>query len=183
MSPATAACPAPRFRDFEILEDTLIGSHLSAHQSRPKVREVKHPKFYLFDPGVIRTLKRQSGPVDDDEKGFLFEGFVYHCLRAYGGYLNLFDDLTYWSPLDSKSLEVDFLVRRGREMFAFEVKAKKTLRPDDLKGLRAVENLAGIKHRCVIYLGKERQKLGDKMFALPFSEFCETLARGSIPHT
>jgi predicted AAA+ superfamily ATPase len=165
---------------FDILVDTLIGSFLPAFQSRPKVREVRHPKFYFFDAGVVRTIKRQSGSVDDDEKGFLLEGFVHHCLRAYGDYFRLFDELSYWSPLDAKALEVDFLVRQGRDLFAFEVKAKTRLRPEDLKGLRAVSSLQGIKRRFVIYLGDERQDLGEKITALPFDDFYRMLAQGRL---
>jgi predicted AAA+ superfamily ATPase len=165
---------------FEIIEDTLIGSFLPAYQSRPKVREVKHSKFYLFDPGIVRTLKRQSGPVDDDEKGFLFEGFVHHCLGAYGSYLKIFDELNFWAPLDAKSLEVDFLVRQGKEITAIEVKAKKKLGSEDLRGLRAVESVKGVKHRYIVYMGKERLALGDKMTALPLLEFSEMLRRGRL---
>jgi len=165
---------------FEILEDTLIGSFLPAYSSRPKVREVRRPKFYFFDPGVVRTIKKQSGPIDDDEKGFLLEGFVHHCLRAYGEYHRLFDELSFWSPLDAKSLEVDFLVRQGRELTAIEVKAKSRLRPDDIKGLRAVAQLPGIRRKLLVYLGKERQSLGDGISALPFDEFCLMLSRGRM---
>lgn len=165
---------------FEILEDTLIASFLPAYRSQPKVRELRHPKFYFFDSGVVRTIKKQSGPIDDDEKGFLFEGFVYHCLKAYGAYLSLFDNLSYWSPLDAKSLEVDFLVHQGREITAIEVKAKKHLRPDDIKGLRAVESLKGIKQRLIVYMGLERQDLGQGILALPFEEFCLMLSKGKM---
>jgi uncharacterized protein len=123
---------------FEILEDTLIGSFLPAYASKPKLREVKHPKFYLFDSGVVRSLKKQSGPIDDDEKGALFEGLAYHCLRAHNSYKKLYEEIFFWSPLDTKSFEVDFLLRRGKELIAIEVKATPRVRPDDLKGLRGL---------------------------------------------
>ncbi|PWU18829.1 MAG: hypothetical protein C5B49_06590 [Bdellovibrio sp.] len=166
---------------LEILVDTLVGSFLPAYVSRPKIREVRHPKFYLFDPGVVRAIKKQSGPVDDDEKGFLFEGFVYHCLRAYGEYGKLFDDLNFWSPLDVKSLEVDFIARRNRELFAIEAKAKKRIKSDDLKGLKAATQLKGMKSKVIVYLGDERQSLGDGMLALPFREFVDRLSAGQFP--
>ena len=161
---------------FDVLQETLIASFLPAYSSSPKVRETKHPKLYLFDPGVVRVLKKQSGPVDDDEKGFLFEGFVHHCLRAYGSYGALYDELFYWSPLDAKSLEVDFVMRQGKELTAIEVKAKKRLTSDDIKGLRAINALKGVKRRWVVYMGRERQNLGDGVEAVPFAEFCNELS-------
>ena len=165
---------------FEILVDTLVASYLPAYVSRPKVREVRHPKFYMFDPGVVRAISKQSGPVTDDEKGRLFEGFVFHCLRAYGEYHRLFDDLSYWSPLDAKTLEVDFILRQGKELTAIEVKAKKRLRPDDLKGLKAAGALRGITRRYLVYLGEERQAMGDGILALPFGDFCQMLSAGRL---
>jgi uncharacterized protein len=41
---------------FGILSDTLIGYVLPALQTRAKVKEVEHPRFYLFDPGIVRIL-------------------------------------------------------------------------------------------------------------------------------
>ncbi len=156
---------------FELLEDTLIGSFLPAYQSRPKAREVRHPKFYLFDPGVVRTIKRQSGVVDDDEKGFLLEGFVYHCLRACNSYLSFYDEVFYWTPLDAKSLEVDFVIRRGKELTAIEVKAKTRLKPDDLKGLVAINQLTNVARRYLVYLGKEKQTFSNGIVAVPLQDF------------
>lgn len=43
---------------FEVLADTLIGAWLPAWRPRAKVKEVSHPKFYLFDTGVVRALSR-----------------------------------------------------------------------------------------------------------------------------
>jgi predicted AAA+ superfamily ATPase len=165
---------------FEILQDTLVADLLPAYSSSPKVREVKHPKFFFFDPGIVRVLKKQSGEVDDDEKGVLFEGFIYHCLRAYNSYLNLFDEITYWAPLDAKSQEVDFVLRQGKQLIAIEVKAKNKLRPDDLLGLKAIQSIKGVKKRILVYLGNETQDFSDGIQAIPVREFCEMLAQSRL---
>ena len=39
--------------------------------------------FYWADPGLVRAVKRQPGPVMAEETGPLFEGFVPHLLRAH----------------------------------------------------------------------------------------------------
>lgn len=165
---------------FEILEDTLVGSFLPAYQSKQKVREVKHPKFYFFDSGVLRALKKQSGSIDDDEKGFLFEGLVHACLLGYNSYLRIYDELSFWAPLDAKSLEVDFFLRQGREIIAVEVKAKKTIRVQDLKGLTAAKELANVKKRYLVYMGKEKQIFDQDILVLPFEDFCQLLAKKSL---
>ena len=42
---------------FAALIDTLIGFWLPAWRKRAKVKEVASPKFYLFDPGVVRAWR------------------------------------------------------------------------------------------------------------------------------
>lgn len=68
---------------FEVLADTLIGAWLPAWRPRAKVKEVAHPKFYLFDTGVVRALSRRlREPLDSAERGALLETLVFHELRA-----------------------------------------------------------------------------------------------------
>ncbi|MEA2626456.1 MAG: uncharacterized protein QOD06_2501 [Candidatus Binatota bacterium] len=98
---------------LEILEDTLFTFRLPAFASRLRVREKRHPKLYWVDPGLVRALSRNRGDPDAESVGKLFEGWVAALLRAYGDYRGLFEDWTYWAPAESKSTEVDFLLRRG----------------------------------------------------------------------
>src|SRR5687768_4654953 len=37
---------------FDVLIDTLVGSWLPAFRPRARIKEVQHPKFYFFDPGL-----------------------------------------------------------------------------------------------------------------------------------
>lgn len=52
---------------LEILEDTLLATRLPAFEARLRVRERKHPKLYWTDPGLVRAVKRQLGPVTEEE--------------------------------------------------------------------------------------------------------------------
>lgn len=58
----------------QILDDTLIGWWIPAWQRKRCIRQVAHPKFYLFDCGVARHLAGLGHPpVHPEERGFLFE--------------------------------------------------------------------------------------------------------------
>ena len=48
---------------------------------------------------------------------------MFELLRCYAQQHELYDDVSYWAPLQSKGVEVDFLLQRGRERLALEVKA------------------------------------------------------------
>ena len=160
---------------LSILEDTLVGVRLPAYESSLRVREKCHPKFYWFDPGVVRALKKARGPVAQDESGSLLEGFVLGMLRAIKSYTNAFDDIFYWSPAEAKLTEVDFLLTRGTEKIAIEVKSSLRIREEHFRGLRAIEGLKGLKKRILVYPGTRRQKTSDGIEIIPISELGQDL--------
>lgn len=165
---------------IEILADTLIANTLCAYESQLRVRERKHPKFYFFDPGVVRALKRQNGTISPEERSPLFEGFIYMLLRFYQERANLCDDICYWAPAEAKTTEVDFLIRRGKETIALEVKAARTVRPLDLRGLRAVSTLRGLVRRVLVFQGPTPLTTTDGIEVLPFGVFADLLKEGAL---
>ncbi len=110
-------------RFFEILEDTLLAHRLLAFESQLRVREKKHPKFYWIDPGLVRAMKKELFPPSQEELGSLFEGFVYMLLCFQRDAFHEIDEISYWAPAESKLTEVDFLLQKGRDRMAIEVKA------------------------------------------------------------
>ena len=114
-SPATPPSRGPRSRGYlEVLEDTLVAWRLPAFEAKLRVREQRRPKLYWVDPGLVRAARRQLGPVGNEERGPLFEGWVLGLLRAYREEGPLYDDLRYWAAAGSR-IEVDALLLRGRE--------------------------------------------------------------------
>lgn len=166
---------------LEILEDTLLAFRLPAFEGKLRVRERRHPKLYLTDPGLVRALKRATGEPAPDELGHLFEGFVAQVLRAYRDYRNLFDDWFYWASGTARGTEVDFLLHRGESRVAVEVKAG-TGAPDNaaLKGLRALAAGIAIDRRILVYRGTLRLRTEDGIDVLPARDFFEELAGGRL---
>ena len=162
---------------FSILEDTKLGFFLPAYCPKLRIREQKSPKFYLIDPGLARAFKGDFGPVSTEEKGFLFEGLTAQILRAYRDYRELYEGIYYWSSLESKT-EVDFLLKKGEDLTAVELKAKERVSAQDYKGLRAMANLPSVKRRIVVYMGDHIGKTEDGIEILPFEEFCRNLQEG-----
>lgn len=139
---------------LDILDQTLLTFRLDAYRPRLRVKEVAHPKLYWTDAGLVRAFKRTLGPLQDEERGALFEGWVAQTLRAMNDYRGLFDDWSYWSSHGSGgTIEVDFLLRRGKQLVAVEAKAGRRFKPEMLKGLQAAGNLPGVKRRILVYGG------------------------------
>ena len=161
---------------FSILEDTMLGFFLPAYSSKLKLRQQKGSKFYFIDPGIVRTIKKNFDSVSVEEKGFLFEGLIAQILRAYGDYYNLYDDIYYWSSLETKQTEVDFILKKGQNLIAIEVKAKTQVFSQDYnKGLKAIGKLSNVKKRILVYMGKTIRKTEEGIDIWPFDFFCKNL--------
>ncbi|MCY3861005.1 MAG: DUF4143 domain-containing protein [bacterium] len=164
---------------LEVLEDTLLVTRLEAFEAKLRVRERRRPKLYWVDPGLVRAAKRQLDPVTAEERGALLEGWVYGLLRAHNETQAIFDAIAYWSPTESDA-EVDFLLTRGNEHLALEVKASTGYNTTMLKGLRAIDGLAGLTRRILIYNGTRDFRTEDGIHVWPLAYFHETLVSGRL---
>ena len=138
---------------LDILEDTLLATRLPAYEARLRVRERKHPKLYWVDPGLVRAVKRQLGSLAAEERGALLEGWVFTLLRSYAEQRRLYDEIFYWSPPGGSGAEVDFLLRRGREFLALEVKSTSRYASGLTTGLRAIAGLPRLARRILVFTG------------------------------
>ena len=158
----------------------MLASRLSAFEPRLRVRERKHPKLYWVDPGLVRAVKKQLGPLAAEERGPLFEGWVFMLLRAYAQERELYDDIFYWAPAQARDLEVDFLLRRGGELLALEVKSSSRFSRSWISGLKAIGELPQVVRRVVIYTGVERLKTPEGVEVWPVETFLRRLERNKL---
>jgi len=87
--------------------------------------------------------------------------------------------LFYWAPAEG-GIEVDFLIQRGKEFTAIEVKAKERLTSHDFKGLKAIAELKGIRRRLVVFQGDRPFRTEDGIDALPIRDFLRELEGQTI---
>ena len=161
---------------LKILEDTLVAFQLPAYENKLRVRQQTHPKLYWSDPGIVRAAKKQLGSVAIEEKGALFEGFIAQVLKSHYelGILSL-DKLSYWSA-GKNSVEVDFVIERGKELIGIEVKSG--AEPDRrwFAGFSALKETGKLKRSIVVYLGKRKYTHASGTEMLPLSDFIKELA-------
>ncbi len=165
---------------LDILEDTLLAARLPAYEARLRVRERKHPKLYWVDPGIVRAVKRQLGPVAGEERGTLFEGWVFTLLRTYAEERELYDEIFYWSPPAGSATEVDFLLRRGREFLAIEVKSSARYSSALTSGLRAISDLAHLVRRILVFTGPRPLSTPEGIEVWPVRRFVEAVSSGAL---
>ena len=163
---------------FEVLTDTLLGAWLPAWRPRAKVKEAQHPKFYLFDCGVVRALShRLREPLDSTERGHLLETWVFHELRAHLAYANCGGTLSYYRT--PSGTEVDFVWSRGSHRIGIEVKASPQWKPEYGRALRELHKQKTLTACHAIYVGDRPQRDG-AVSVRPLHSFLEELAAGRI---
>jgi len=163
---------------FEVLDDTLLGSWLPAWRPRAKVKEVQHPKFYLFDCGVVRALAhRLREPLDGAERGQLLETLVLNELRAHISYSGCGGELAYYRT--PSGTEVDFVWTRGKHRIGIEVKASPRWKPEYGRALHDLWEQKTLTECHAIYLGDTPQQ--DRQINVrPLFGFLEELGSGKI---
>ncbi len=165
---------------IDILKDTLLAFEVPGYEARLRVRERKHPKLYWIDNGVARAARGDFGPLAQEERGALFEAWAAQLLWASRSYGDLFDDIYYWAPTEAKDVEVDFLLRRGRNLIAIEAKAGTRYRPEWRRSLQAIDALPSVKRRMIVYRGEDLMRTPEGIEVLPERAFRTLIEKGEL---
>ncbi len=166
-------------RFFDTLVDTLVGHLVPAWQPKAKVRESGKPKFYFFDPGVVRAIRDVvDEPLADADCGPLLEGYVLHELRAAVAYRGLGGEISYWSTPGSK--EIDFVWTKGSRSVAIEVKSSRRWRPEFARTINEFLDAGLVTRGFVVYRGSQRYRSGG-VDGVPVEEFLSMLYTKEFP--
>ena len=164
---------------LEILEDLLLAFRLPVFQKRAKRRVAVHPKLYLFDTGVFRSL-RPRGPLDSPNEmaGQALEGLVAQHLRAWADYSRQRADIFYWRTRAGS--EVDFVVYGDLGLQAIEVKNAQRVHASDLRGLKSLSDDYPEAMCALLYRGEHRMRI-DNIPCVPVDDFLRQLTPGEAP--
>jgi predicted AAA+ superfamily ATPase len=125
-------------------------------------RQVKAPKIYLRDTGILHALLRLTtlGDVQGHPKlGASFEGFA---LEETLGALRT-RDVYYWAT--HGGAELDLLVNSGGKRYGFEFKYADA--PGRTRSMHVAMEDLGLRHLWVLYPGKTEYPLGDRITVIP----------------
>lgn len=153
---------------FDILDDLLLSSRITAFAQRAKRKVIAHHKFYFFDVGVYRTL-RPMGPLDsvEEAEGAALETLFLQSLAAVNDYYECGYKIHFWRTQSGE--EVDFVIYGTRGFYAFELKRSATITSKSLKGLKTFGEEYPEAQLYIIFLGKQKEYHGN-VTAIPLIE-------------
>jgi predicted AAA+ superfamily ATPase len=148
---------------FSILEDTLLGFFLNAFQHSFRKRLSKTPKFYFFDPGIVRALTFQlSLPLQERTSAYgeAFEHFVILQCKQLARYFYRDYRFSYLQTKDGA--EIDLVVERpGQPVLFIEIKSNDYVQNTDLTNLRALAKDFGTCEAVCFSRDPYRKQLSD----------------------
>ena len=160
------ATQATARRYLDILAGVFMVRVLPPWFANLKKRQVKAPKVYLRDAGLLHTL---LGLTEDEELaghpkvGASFEGFAIEQVLAA---LDAGGRAYYWAT--HSGAELDLLIERGGQRHGFECKLSDA--PGVTRSMRVALADLRLDHLWVLYPGDETYPLADRITVLPAAQ-------------
>ena len=154
-----------------LLERVFLLERLPPWHSNLLRRLVKSPKLHLADTGLACALLRENADSLAKKRtllGSLLETFVFQELRRQASWYE--EPVDFFHYRDRDQAEVDIVVERGVGALAgIEVKASATVKSQDFRGLRKLQNALGERFVAgvVLYDGDTCTRFCDRLFAVP----------------
>ena len=134
-------------------------------------RQVKSPKVYLRDSGILHWLLGiESMPAlrSHPRYGASWEGFALEQVLAVSGGRNAY----FWAT--QRGAELDLMLIRNGKRWGFEFKCSDA--PGLTKSMHIALHDLGLEHIWIVYPGKDRYRLHKQVEALPLRHLADVPA-------
>jgi predicted AAA+ superfamily ATPase len=157
---------------LDLFTSALVISQLQPWYENVSKRQVKAPKVYVADSGLLHSLLnlRTLGDLEGHPKlGASWEGFVLQqVIRRLGARA---DECFFWAT--HAGAKLDLFVIRGGDRLGFEI--IRTTSPQVTPSMRhAIADLK-LRQLDVIYAGEETFSMGEKLRAVAFGRVLDDL--------
>ena len=161
--------PALVRRYLDILTDAMMVRQLQPWFANLRKRQVKAPKIYVRDPGLLHQLlgiATERELLTHPRVGASWEGFVIEQVLAVESH----DEAFFWAT--HQGAEIDLILRRGDVLYGVECKFADA--PRVTPSIRNALIDLGLARVAVLYPGSDRFPLADRVEVVPLA----ALARG-----
>jgi len=153
---------------LDLLTDALVLRQLQPWHANLRKRQVKAPKVYVRDTGLLHQLlgiEDQATLLHHPKLGASWEGFAIEQVLATEAH----SEVAFWATHQGAEIDL-LLVRHGKR---YGVECKRADAPRMTPSIRiALEDL-GLERIAVVYPGSRRYPLGDRVEAVPLHTLAE----------
>jgi hypothetical protein len=155
-------------RHLDLLSNAFMIRQLQPFYANISKRQVKAPKIYVRDSGLLHRLLG-IGTLKDllshPKLGASWEGFVIEQVLMAEAH----DEAYFWGS--HQGAEIDLILRENGRMFGLE--CKRTDTPHLTPSIRIALDDLGLEQVVVIYPGTKRFPLSEQVEAIPFRMIAE----------
>jgi len=152
-------------RYLDLLTDALMIRQLQPWHANLNKRQVKAPKVYVRDSGLLHALygiESAKALLEHPKVGASWEGFVLEQVLMK----QTQDEAYFWAT--HQGAEIDLILRRGQRMYGVE--CKRADAPRLTPSMRiALEDLQ-LERIVVLYPGNKRYALAEQVEVVPLAE-------------
>ncbi len=155
-------------RYLDLLSDALMIRILQPRHANLRKRQVKSPKIYVRDSGLLHQLlgiASDKALLSHPRLGASWEGFVMEQVLSVEPH----DEALFWATY--QGAEMDLILRRGDRLLGVE--CKRADAPRMTPSLHIALGDLQLERVAVIYPGDKRYPLSDRVEAVPFEALAE----------
>ncbi|QDU57515.1 ATP-binding protein [Aeoliella mucimassa] len=157
---------------LDILSSAFVVRQLQPWHENLKKRQVKSPKVYLTDSGILHSLLGLNSKADIEghpKLGASWEGFAISQVAAL---LNVQpSECFFWAT--HAGAELDLLVVRGRKRWGFEI--KRTSSPSITPSMRTALTDLKLQRLFVVHAGEHSFDMAKKIRAIALTDLLDEL--------
>ena len=160
--------PSTSRRYLDLLTDALMIRHLQPWHANLGKRQVKSPKVYVRDGGLLHQLLglgTEKALLSHPKLGASWEGFVIEQILASEPH----DEAWFWAT--HEGAEIDLLLRRGDRLLGVECKHADA--PRLTPSIRIALDDLGLERVAIVYPGAKRFALGERVEAVPIKTLAD----------
>jgi predicted AAA+ superfamily ATPase len=151
-------------RYLDLLTDALVIRQLQPWHANLRKRQVRSPKVYVRDPGLLHELlgvETRQDLLHHPKLGASWEGFAIEQILATEPH----SDAAFWAT--HQGAEIDLILQRGGRLYGIECKWVDA--PRLTPSMRSALEDLGLERIAVVYPGPRRYPIGDRVEAVPLS--------------
>lgn len=158
---------------LDLLTSALVVRQLPPWHENIAKRQVKAPKIYISDSGLVHSLLNINNMEDLEshpKMGATWEGFVLdQIIRIIGAYS---EECFFWAT--HAGAELDLMIVRGRQRLGFEI--KRTTSPAISPSMRHAMSDLKLDRIFVVHAGETTFSLSEKIIAVAFTNILNDLS-------